>query len=425
MNRSNIAIRAGIFHFLDKGKYEFIEDGLLVVIDGLVHEIGPFDELGHKWQGVLPFLNESDHLLIPGFVDGHIHAVQNGVMASYGSQLMDWLHQYTFPYEAKFADMDFCQEDISVFFDEMLSNGTTTAAIYSSVHKNSIECIMSEATERNMRIISGKTNMDRGAPEELLEDSTNTYKETADLIEKYHKYKRISYALSPRFALTSTGEQLKQLGDLKKKYPEIPVQTHISENKEEIVQVKTLFPERKDYLEVYEYYGLLGKNSLLGHAIYLSDNEWDRVKKSDASLIHCPTSNLFLGSGLFDLQRSLLMNIPVALGSDVGGGTSFSMLRTAAAAYEIAALQDFKPSALDLFYILSLGGAKALGLENKIGNFEVGKEADFLIINSEKPSILKLRTQGKIPIEDFLFALMMLGDKESIKAVYLMGDRIA
>ena len=425
MIRSNIAIRANIFHFLNKGKHEFIEDGLLVVIDGLIHEMGSYDELVHKWQGVLPFLDERGHLLIPGFVDGHIHAVQNGVMASYGAQLIDWLQQYTFPYEAQFADMDFCLKDISIFFDEMLSNGTTTAAIFSSVHKNSIDGIMSEATKRNMRIISGKTNMDRGAPEELMEDTNNTYEETVELIEKYHKHQRISYALSPRFALTSTDEQLKQLGDLKIKYPKIHVQTHISENSDEIIHVKSLFPERKDYLDVYEHYGLVGKNSLLGHAIYLSDNEWDRVKQLGASLVHCPTSNLFLGSGLFNLQKSLLMNIPVVLGSDIGAGTSFSMLKTAAAAYEIASLQGFKPSALDLFYLISLGGAKALGLENKVGNFEMGKEADFLIIDTEKPNMLKQRIQDNIPIEDFLFALMMLGDKDSIKSVYLMGHRIA
>lgn len=420
--RNSIAIRAKIFHFINQHEYEYYSDGLLVVINGVVEELGSFSDLRNRWQGVLPFLEKKDQLLMPGFVDGHIHAVQNGVMASYGAQLIDWLNKFTFPYEKQFAQKDFCKKDIGLFFQEMLKNGTTTAAIYSSVHQNSIEAIMEEAINKNMRIIAGKTNMDRNAPEELLENSDNLMVQSENLIEKYHKSHRISYALTPRFAITSSKMQLEQLAKLKSKYPYIHVQTHISENHEEIAQVSQLFPERDNYVDVYDHYKLLGKSTLLGHAIHFSEKEWARTKESGASIVHCPSSNLFLGSGLFNMQKCISEQIPLALGSDVGGGPSFSMLKTAAAAYQIAALRgDSKPTAFNLFYLLTLGGAQALGLENKIGNFAKGKEADFVLIDTKKPSALKQRISDDLPLEELLFALLFLGDEQSISATYLMG----
>jgi len=424
MTNNNIAIRASIFHFLSKDKHEYFEDGLLVVINGLVREVGDAKDLLEKWEGIIPLQDERGKLLMPGFIDGHVHAVQNGVIASYGTQLLDWLKNFTFPFEAQFQNAEFSKKSIEIFFQELIKNGTTTAAIYSSVHKESIEAIMDKGAQLNMRIIAGKTNMDRNAPQELLEDSTSTLETSKQLIEKYHKHKRISYALTPRFAITSTNEQLQDLGKLKDRYPNIHVQTHISENTAEIESVKELFPERKDYLDVYEHFGLIGKNSLLGHGIHFSQSEWERVKASNASLIHCPTSNLFLGSGLFDLKKCLDMDIPVALGSDVGGGTSFSMLKTAAAAYQVAALKGFKPNAFKMFYLLTLGGASALGLDHKIGNFQKGKEADFVIINLQEQDVLAQRISESKNLEESLFALMMLGDDRNIDDVYFMGERL-
>ena len=421
---NNIAIRASIFHFLTKDKYEYFEDGLLVVINGIVKEIGAANDLIANWQGIIPIQDETGKLLMPGFVDGHIHAVQNGVIASYGTQLLDWLEDYTFPYESHFKDQVFCKTNINFFFKELLKNGTTTAAIYSSVHQESLEAIMEKGAELNMRIIAGKTNMDRNAPQELIEDTQSTFETNMQMIEKYHKYKRLSYALTPRFAITSTPQQLEYLEKLKKRHPKMHVQTHISENAQEIETVKELFPERSDYLNVYEHYGLLSKNTLLGHGIHFSESEWKRVKKSQASLVHCPTSNLFLGSGLFNLQKCLEMEIPIALGSDIGGGTSFSMIKTAAAAYQVAALRDFKPNAINLFYLLTLGGAHALGLDNNIGNFQEGKEADFILIDLNKQEVLAQRLEETINIEEKLFSFMMLGDDRNIDSVYLMGKKV-
>ncbi|NOR88186.1 MAG: guanine deaminase [Bacteroidales bacterium] len=424
INNKDIAIRASIFHFLSKDKYEYFEDGLLVVINGKVREVGEAKDLIKKWAGILTIQDERDKILMPGFVDGHVHAVQNGVIASYGTQLLDWLENYTFPYESRFRYQDFSNKSISFFYQELIKNGTTTAAIYSSVHRESIEAIMEQGAQLNMRIIAGKTNMDRQAPDELLEETSSTIDINNELIEKYHKHKRISYALTPRFAITSTPEQLRDLGKLKEAYPNMHIQTHISENEKEMETVKELFPERKDYLDVYEHFGLVGKNCLLGHAIHFSQSEWERVQSSKTSLVHCPTSNLFLGSGLFDLKKCLEMEIPVALGSDVGGGTSFSMLKTAAAAYQIASLRGFKPDVFTMFYLLSLGGAQALGLEEKIGNFEEGKEADFILIDLNIQEILSQRIAQSKSLEEKLFALMMLGDDRNIAGVYLMGEQL-
>lgn len=424
MTNNNIAIRANIFHFLSKDKHEYFEDGLLVIINGLVREVGEAKSLLEKWEGIIPLQDERGKLLMPGFVDGHAHAVQNGVIASYGTQLLDWLENFTFPFESRFQNSEFSTESIGFFFQELLKNGTTTAAIYSSVHKESIEAIMDKSAQLNMRIIAGKTNMDRNAPAELLEDTKSTLETTKQLIEKYHKHKRISYALTPRFAITSSSAQLQDLGKIKDRYPNMHVQTHISENAKEIETIKELFPERKDYLDVYQHYGLVGKNSLLGHGIHFSQSEWERVKSSKASLVHCPTSNLFLGSGLFNLKKCMDMDIPVALGSDVGGGTSFSMLKTAAAAYQVASLKSFKPDAFLMFYLLTLGGAKALGLDDKIGNFAENKEADFVLIDIEKQDVLSQRIVESKTIEETLFALMMLGDDRNIDGVYLMGEKV-
>lgn len=415
------AIRSQIFHFLSKEKYQFYEDGLIITKDGYIEDLGKYEDLESLWSARVKIIDERDKILMPGFIDGHIHGVQTEVMASYGTDLLQWLQNYTFPYESKFLDKEFATEASQFFFQQLLRNGTTTAAIYPSVHSGSLEAIMEEALKLNMRILSGKTNMDRNAPDPLCEETQHTFLEGEDLIRKYDGQGRLNYMLTPRFAITSSSEQLQQLQQLKEKYPHIGVQTHISEDLEEIDSTKKLFPERKDYLDVYEYYGLVVKNTLLGHGIHFSNDEWNRVKERRASLVHCPSSNLFLGSGLFDLKRAWEMDIPLALGSDVGGGTSFSMLKTAATAYQVAALRGYKATALQLFYLLSLGGAKAIGLDDKIGNFEQGKEADFILIDSSQVDLVHKRLKVCNSIEEKLFALLMLGDDRLIDSVYLMG----
>lgn len=419
-----IAIRSQIFHFLSKENHEFLEDGLIIIKDGCIEDLGLYKDLESRWSSRVDIQDERDKILMPGFVDAHVHGVQTEVMASYGADLLQWLENYTFPYESKFSDKEFASEASQFFFQQLLKNGTTTAAIYPSVHRASIEAIMEEALVLNMRVLSGKTNMDRNAPEQLCEETQNTFEEGEELIEKYDGKGRLNYFLTPRFAITSTAEQLEQLQQLKEKYPHIGVQTHISENFEEIDSTKELFPDRKDYLDVYEHYGLVAKNTLLGHGIHFSDDEWNRVKECRATLVHCPSSNLFLGSGLFDFKKAWEMDIPLALGSDVGGGTSFSMLKTAASAYQVAALRGYKVTALQLFYILSLGGAKAMGLDDKIGNFEPRKEADFILIDSSRVELVHKRLEVCKSIDEKLFALLMLGDDRIIESVYLMGRKI-
>lgn len=417
-------IRAQIFHFISKDQYEFLEDGLLIIQNGLVKGVGAYKDLEAEWSSQVEIVDERDKLLMPGLVDAHIHGVQTAVMASYGADLLQWLEEYTFPLESQFSDVDFAKKATRFFFRQMLKNGTTTAAIYSSVHQESIEAIMEEALRLNMRIQAGKTNMDRNAPSELCENTQETFVIGEELIKKYDGKGRLNYLLTPRFAITSSPEQLNQLQQLKEKYPQIGVQTHISENHEEIDSTKELFPDRKDYLDVYEHYGLVSKNTLLGHAIHFSEEEWKRVKEKQASLVHCPSSNLFLGSGLFNLQKAWEEDIPLALASDVGGGTSFSMLKTAAAAYQVAALRGYKATALQLFYLLTLGGAKAMGLEQKIGNFEIGKEADFILLDTSKIELVNERLSTVKTLEEKLFALLILGDDRLVDSVYLMGEYI-
>ncbi len=266
--------------------------------------------------------------------------------------------------------------------------------------------------------------MDRNAPEALCDNTSLTYKENNELRAKYHNNERLTYALTPRFAITSTEEQLEALAKLKKENPKIVVQTHISENLDEIETSKKLFPSAKGYLDVYDSYGFLAKGSLMAHAIYLEDNEWQRMAETQASIVHCPTSNLFLGSGLFNMQKCRDYNIPLALGSDVGGGVSYSMLKTAAEAYKITALQNIEFTARNAFYLLTLGGAKALNQDNFVGNFEIGKEADFVVVDASATELMRERLLHVEDIDELLFVLMILGDERNIASVYLQGKKV-
>jgi guanine deaminase len=420
----SIAIRAKIFHFLSPDEYVFFEDGLLIVERGFVSRLGNYSELSAEIPHECMYIDERDKWIFPGFIDGHIHAVQTRVIASFGADLLQWLENYTFPAEKLFEDENYAQLETDFFFSQMLKNGTTTAAIYTSVHAQSLKAVMNKAASLNMRIMAGKTNMDRNAPPDLCEETAATFSQTEMFIQEYEGKHRLEYILTPRFAITSSHEQMLHLQELNKKFPHIKVQTHLSENHAEINETLKLFPEAKDYLGVYESYGLVNSGTLLGHAIHLSDTEWERVREHKASLIHCPTSNLFLGSGLFNLQKALDMGIPVGLGSDIGAGTSFSMLQTAAAAYQVAALRGQKTDAFKLFYLITLGGAKALGVEQKIGSFLPGKEADFLVLNPMADTMLSKKISVECSLHDKLFSFIFLGNEQIVDSVYLMGNRV-
>jgi guanine deaminase len=423
MNQKNkLALKADFLHFLSEKEMIYIPKGILWIENGKVKKIGPELEIIPQLDKNTTILDYSGKLIFPGFIDGHVHAVQTQAIASYGKKLLDWLQSYVFPLEEKFSNEEFARTSIRFFLNQLLLNGTTTAAIFPSRHVSATSILFEEALKLNMRILAGKTSMDRNAPESLCDKTASTYEENQLLIDKYHGNGRMDYLLTPRFAITSTENQLNAIQKLKNNNSSIAVQTHVSENMDEVDSVKNLFPEAKNYLDVYDKYGFLGKGSLMAHAIYLEEEEWKRIAETQTSIVHCPTSNLFLGSGLFNMQKCREYKIPLALGSDVGAGTGFSMLKTAAEAYKVAALQNIKFTARDAFYLLSLGGAKALNQDTYIGNFETGKEADFVVIEPSATELMKERLKISKSIDELLFVLMMLGDERNIEAVYLQGE---
>lgn len=422
--RTSIAIKADFVHFLNEAEMVFIPKGILWVKEGIVKMIGAEEDVISLLPKDITIKDYSGKLVFPGFIDGHVHAVQNQVIASYGKELLEWLENYTFPLEQKFEDPVFAKASIKFFLNQLLKNGTTTAAIFPSRHPEVTSILFEEASKLNMRIIAGKTSMDRNAPKALCDETASTYKENKKLIQSYNNQDRLTYALTPRFAITSTEDQLEAIAKLKNEYPKMPVQTHVSETVEEVESTKKLFPKAKSYLDVYDTYGFLGKGSLMAHGIYLEDEEWKRMSETQTSIVHCPTSNMFLGSGLFNIQKCRDYNIPLALGSDVGGGISYSMLVTAAEAYKVARLQKQEFTASYAFYLLTLGGAKAINQDTFIGNFEIGKEADFVVIDLLATDLMASRIESTKNLDELLFVLMMLGDDRNILATYIQGQEM-
>ncbi len=409
----------------------YFPDGLLVVEDGLVKALGNYAELQSEYADI-PITHYPDRLIVSGFIDTHIHFPQTEMIASYGEQLLEWLSTYTFPVEGKFSDRNYACEIASIFLDELLKNGTTTALVFTTVFPQSTDAFFEEAQRRNLRMIAGKVMMDRNAPEFLQDTAESSYQETKALIEKWHKRDRLLYAVTPRFAPTSTTEQLTNAGKLLAEYPDVYLHTHLSENVKEVDFVAELFPESNGYLDVYDRAGLVGARSVFAHGVQLTDSEFARLSAAKSAIAFCPTSNLFLGSGLFKLEKAKSLETPikVGLGTDVGAGTSFSMLRTASAAYQVAQLRSQKLSAFQALFLATLGGAIALCLDDKLGNFEIGKEADFVVLNMRSTPIMALRNQlpnldkhlTVAEISDHLFATLIMGDDRAIEATYIMGE---
>ncbi|MGO4997944.1 guanine deaminase [Oceanisphaera sp. W20_SRM_FM3] len=424
------AYRAAILHSLGdpdqvglENSYDYYQDGMLVVTDGLITDIGPADQVLGLLPAGTPIVVFENKLISAGFVDTHIHFPQTEMIASYGEQLLDWLNNYTFPEEGKFADPAHAQRVASFFLDELLRNGTTTAMVFGTVHKASVEAFFSESEKRNTRMIAGKVMMDRNGPDYLLDTPESSYTDSKALIERWHKRGRQLYAVTPRFAPTSTAAQLTMAGRLLAEYDDIYLQTHLSENKQEIEWVKSLFPERAGYLDVYDHFNLLGERSVFAHAVHLEQAECERMGETDSVISFCPTSNLFLGSGLLDLPKVESHGIRVGLGTDVGGGTSFSMLRTIAEAYKIQQLQAHKLHPMKALYLATLGGARSLSLDDKIGNLSVGKEADFLVLDLHATPLMDARINNSLHLFERLFVLMMLGDDRAISETYIFGKR--
>ena len=401
----------------------YVEDGLLITEQGKVTWFGTWQEGQARITNEMEFAHYPDQLIVPGFIDTHIHFPQTEMVGAYGEQLLEWLNTYTFPTEMQFKDKNYADEIAHFFVNELLKNGTTTALVFCTVHPQSVDALFEAAERHQMRLIAGKVMMDRHAPEDLCDTAETAYTESKALIEKWHAKGRNIYAITPRFAPTSTPEQLEKAGQLKAEYPDVYVHTHLSENKNEIAWVKELFPEQKGYLDVYHHYGLTGSQSVFAHCVHLEDAEWDCMHNTDSAIAFCPTSNLFLGSGLFPLKKTWEKNVKVGLGTDIGAGTSFSQLQTLNEAYKVQQLQGDKLSAFESLYHATLGGAKALNLDDKLGNFNLGKEADFVVLNLNATALQTLRQQRAKNIEDALFALFTMGDDRNVQATYVYGQK--
>lgn len=422
------AFRGSILHYLDDPATHpdtaraYIDDGLLLVNDGRIHAVGSYASLIGSLPKDAIRTDYSGKILMPGFIDLHTHFPQTEMIAAYGRQLLDWLNNYTFPTEAKFVDPIYAKAIAEVFIDELLRNGTTTAMVFSSVHPESTDAFFEVAAANDLRMIAGKVMMDRNAPEDLLDTPESSYEDSVALIEHWHGRGRLAYAITPRFAPTSSAEQLHVAGRLLQEYPDVYLQSHLAENSAEIDWVTRLFPKAVDYLDVYEQAGLLGPRCIYAHGIHLTDSACLRLAASGTVLAHCPSSNLFLGSGLFDMSRLADQGVRFALGTDIGAGTSFSMLKTLGEAYKVQQLQHHSLQPDRAFYLATLGGARALSLDKVIGNFLPGKEADFIVLDPSTTPFMRFRIEHCNTLTEKLFVFAMLGDDRLISATYILGN---
>jgi guanine deaminase len=401
-----------------------LEDGLVVVADGRVEAAGEAAALLPTLAPDTPVDDWRGCLILPGLIDLHIHYPQTRVIAAYGAQLLEWLHKYTFVEEQRFADPEHCRRSAAFFCDDVLRHGTTTAVVYCTVHPQSVDAVFAEAQRRRLRMIGGKVMMDRNAPAPLTDTAERGYDESKALLERWHGRERLGYAISPRFAVTSSDAQLEAAGALAAEFPDAWVQTHLAENHEEIATVARLFPWAKNYTHVYDRFGLLGPRSLLGHCLHLCDDEVRRLAESGSIAAFCPTSNLFIGSGLFDRARLRGAGVRIGLATDVGGGTSTSMLRTAAAAYEVLQLQGQNLPAREAFYAMTLGNARALGLQGVIGSLAPGAEADMVVLDPRATPAMAHRMEAVAgDLDETLFVLMIMGDERAVRATYVLGER--
>lgn len=397
-------------------------DGLVVCRDGTIVAAGPADRVPLPAGAAVTHYPHC--LIVPGFVDTHVHYPQTGMIAAPGRQLLDWLTHYTYVAEQAFADPGHAEGMAEAFCTELLRNGTTTALAFCTVHPHSVDALFAAAARRNMRMVAGKVLMDRNAPEALRDDVQRGYDNSKALIARWHGRGRALYAITPRFAGSCSAAQLDAAGTLWREHPEVLVQTHIAENRDEVAWIAELFPDRADYLDVYAHHGLVGRRCVLAHGIHLSESELCRCHESGAALAHCPTSNLFLGSGLFRLAAAKDPKRPVhvGLGTDVGAGTSFSLLATMGEAYKVAQLQGHALGAVEAFFLATLGGARALGLEDRIGTIAAGREADLTVLDPNATPLIALRNARAQSVAEMLFVLMTLGDDRAVRATYVAGE---
>ncbi|CDX61460.1 guanine deaminase [Mesorhizobium plurifarium] len=407
----------------DHSAWRYEEDGALLIENGRIVAAGSYAEVAKKAGVGVETIDHRPHLILPGFLDAHVHVPQMQIIASYGAELLDWLNKYTFPEESKFQNAQHGRRIARLFLDEMLRHGTTSVVAYCSVHKSSAEAFFAESHERNMLNIAGKVMMDRNAPDGVLDTPQTGYDDSKALIAEWHGKGRQLYAVTPRFAITSSPEQMEMAGALCREYPDLHMQTHLSENHAEIAFTQELYPWSRDYTDVYEHYGLLGKMSLFGHCIHLSEREADALSQSGSVAVFCPTSNLFLGSGLFDYQRYRRREKPlrIAAATDVGGGTNYSMLRTMDEGYKVIALNGEKLNPFQSFWQLTRGNAEALSVADKVGTLEEGTDADIIVLDAHATPGMRLRMETVETLAEELFLLQTLGDDRVVREVYVAG----
>ena len=422
------AVRGEILHFLSDpavagaAALQHFSDGILAIRDGHVVELGPADDMLAKLPSDIVHDDYRGQLILPGFVDTHTHYAQTDIIASHGEQLLAWLEKYTFPAEARFADPAHAATVANFFCDELLRNGTTTVMAFATVHASSVDALFEAALQRRMRLITGKVLMDRNCPPELRDCAASGEAESRTLIERWHGRERLLYAVTPRFACTSTPAQMESAARLFAQHPGLYLQSHLAESRGEVEWTARLHPAARSYLDVYDGFGQLGARSMYAHCIWLDDVDRARMATTGSAMSFCPTSNLFLGSGLFDLERARALGIRVGLGTDVGAGTSFSMLQTLNEAYKVLQLKGQRLSAQSAFHLATLGGAHSLYLDDRIGNFLPGKEADLVVLDPQATPLLARRMASCAKLSERLFVMMMLGDERMVAATHVMGE---
>ena len=430
MSNPNLqAYRGSLLHFLadpafSDESHDWHEDGLLIVADGKVQAAGDYAALHATLPPGTEVHDYSGKLLMPGFIDTHVHYPQTDMIASPAEGLLPWLETYTFPVESKFGDPAHAAGVADFFLDELLRCGTTTAMVYCSVHPQSVDAFFTASEQRGLRMVAGKVMMDRNCPDYLRDTAESSARDTEALIQRWHNHGRSLYAITPRFAPTSTEEQLYLAGELARAYPDTFIQTHVSENEAECAWVRELFPKSRSYIDVYDSYGMMRPRAMYGHCIWLDERDRERMAETRSAAAICPTSNLFLGSGLFDFEQADQAGVLLSLATDVGGGTSFSMLQTMNEAYKVARLGGSYLPALRMFYLATLGAARSMQLEGTIGNFSAGAEADFIVVDPQATPLLQRRTDRVESLEELLFALALLGDDRAIAATYSAGRKV-
>ncbi|MEX1216028.1 guanine deaminase [Saccharospirillum sp.] len=396
----------------------------LVIVQGRIAWHGPAAELSVTQQSFATVVDYGNAWIIPGLIDTHVHAAQMPVIASWGEQLLDWLNRYTFPAERRFEDPVIARHQSDVFLDALLAHGTTTAMVFGTVHEAATDALFEAARERRMALIAGKVLMDRNCPDYLSDTVNSGFDASARLIHRWHGTDRLQYAVTPRFAPTSTEAQLERAGALQQEARGLYLQTHVSENPDEVSWVQSLFPKSRDYVDVYQHYGLLHERSVLAHGLHLTDREWTALREHQARIAVCPTSNTFLGSGLFDFARAEREGVVLGLASDVGGGTSLSQLVSAAEAYKVGQLQGYKLTANALWHQMTAGNARALHLDTQIGSLDSGKMADLVVLDSTRSANLSARLAHANSLEEALFATLILGDERLTRATWVAGERL-